>query len=332
MIRQAETPNVSPSGWVIESGELTVENTTYCGAKCVMCPRDEFEAERKWQHMDFDLFTNVIDQGADLGMHSLDLCGFGDPFMDPNYEQKLAYVREKYPQVKIYTSTTAHLVTEKRLDWIAKYFDTLKISNYGLSQESYEAVHKGVVKYDETRQNIERLLEIPREKRPYVILSFLILPENEHETQDWIDYWEPKADEIMVWKPHNFGGAASIEDVSFRTSARETHNEQKTCGRPARGNPYVRANGDVSVCCYDFNHKLVVGQLNQKSLKDVLLDTQLAHVKDIHARGAFKDSGLLCEGCDQTFDRADALVYASNPSRKTNQPTSHSDMINKLVS
>lgn len=280
--------------------------------------------------MSLDLFKSVLDQGAELGITSLDLCGFGDPFMDPGYEAKLRYAKLTYPHIRTYTSTTGHLLYEKSLPWVCELFDTIKISFYGFSKESYEAVHKGVLTYDDVKENVDRLLEVPQGRRPYVILSYLVFPVNEHETKNWTNYWEKRADEVMVWLPHNYGGAESIEDLAYRTNARE-QSEVRSCGRPFRGNPFVRANGDVSVCCYDFNHKLVVGNMTEQSLEDILGGGQLATVKSVHESKAFTGCGLLCDGCDQIFDRTDALIYASNQNRKVDQPTTHPSHVVKLV-
>lgn len=316
---------------VIASGELTVENTTYCGASCVMCPREEYKSARKWQHMSFDLFKKVMAEGVELGITSLDLCGFGDPFMDPDFEAKLAHVRANYPTLHVYTSSTAHLIDETRIDWVCSGLDTLKISNYGLTQASYEAIHRGGVKFEKVRHNILNLLARPREKRPHVILSFLIFPENEHEIEDWKAYWMPKADEVMVWRAHNYGGSETGETRAFLSSARQKAEKIRSCGRPFKGNPFIRANGDVSVCCFDFNHRLVVGNVAEKPLLEVLAGPDLAHVQDVHNRLAMKGSGLLCDGCDQIYDRKEALVFSNNAARKVDQPTTHPDHIVTLA-
>lgn len=316
---------------VLASGELTVENTTYCGAACVMCPRDEYKASRRWQHMSYDLFTKVMADGVELGITSLDLCGFGDPFMDPDFEAKLAHVRTAYPDLHVYTSSTAHLIDEKRVDWACKYLDTLKISNYGFSKESYEAIHGGVVKYEKVVENIERILARPRSQRPHVLMSYLFFPENEHEFEDWKAYWIDKADEVIAWRAHNYGGSTQGGERAYVSTARSTDAQARSCGRPFKGNPFVRANGDVSVCCFDFNHKLVVGNVTRDKLVDVLAGEQLADVQSIHDQLAFKGCGLLCEGCDQIHDRSDALVYSSNPNRKIDQPTTHPDHIVRLT-
>jgi len=327
MLRYEDTPGGTKP--VIASGELTVENTTYCGAHCVMCPRDEYQ--HKWQHMSMELFQRVIRQGVELGITSLDLCGFGDPLMDPGFESKLAHVKETYPHVRIYTSTTANLLIQKRLELVCRYLDTMKISNYGFSKASYEAIHGGAEKFEKVWENIHNLLARPRDQRPHVILSFLVFPENQHEMEDWKAYWQSRADEIMVWLPHNYGGTNKIVDRAYLSQARLEGTSPRSCGRPTRGNPYVRFNGDVSVCCFDFNHKLVVGNLDQTSLLDVLAGQQLAHVRGVHERLAFEGSGLLCEGCDQIFDRADALIYSNNQSRKIDQPTTHPSHVVNLV-
>lgn len=313
----------------IASRELTVENTTYCGASCIMCPRDEYD--QRWKHMSFELFQKVIDQGVALGITSLDLCGFGDSLMDPNLEEKLSFVRTKHPHVKIYTASTVHMLTKKRLDRLCGLLDTLKISNYGFSKASYEAVHGGSVKFETVWDNIHNLLQRPRKQRPYVIMSFLVFPENEHEIEAWKTYWGPRADEIMVWRPHNYGGSQQIEKYAYMTSARSADTGVRTCGRPFRGNPFVRVNGDISVCCFDFNHKLVVGNLNQQPMLSILSGESLARVKTVHEALTFSSCDLLCKGCDQIHDRKDALIFSNNGMRSIDQPTTHPDHLVKLV-
>jgi Radical SAM superfamily/Iron-sulfur cluster-binding domain len=305
----------------IVAGELSVENTTFCGAKCIMCPRDEFQRERHWQHMSLEIFKDVVDQGVALGVTSVDICGFGDPLMDPSLKDKLDYVKSNYPQVNIYTTTTGHLLNQKNINLACEYFDTVKISNYGMSKDIYEKVHGGVVKFEKVWENLHNLLAIRREERPHVIMSFLVFSENEHEIERWKAYWGPRADEIMVWLPHNYGGSANIEPVAYKSSARRRANEPRSCGRPFRGSPFVRANGDISVCCFDFNHKLVIGNLREASLVDILGGEQLARVREVHKSQSFEGCGLICEDCDQIFDRKDALLFASNSGRGVDQKT-----------
>jgi len=135
----------------------------------------------------------------------------------------------------------------------------------------------------------------------------------------------------MVWRPHNFGGSEEIEPLAYHSEARQKSQDTRSCGRPKRGNPFIRANGDVSVCCFDFNHNLVVGNLNEAPLQKILVDEKLRNVQRVHDELNFEGCGLICESCDQIQDRSDALLYSSDKSRKTDQPTSHSDHDHQFV-
>lgn len=310
------------SGTIV-SREITIENSTFCGAKCIMCPRDEYD--KAWSHMKTDLFLNVVDQAVDLNVKSLDLCGFGDTFLDPELNLKLEHVKNKYPDLIIYTSTTAHALKGKNLDLVADYFDTVRISNYGFSKSSYEAIHGGGLKFEKVQNNIEALINLPNNKKPYIMMSFLILPENEHEVDDWKKYWSDKVDEISIWKPHNYGGEKRIDEIAFKSYDKLNNINVKSCGRPFNGNPFVRTNGDISVCCFDFNQKLTVGNLHFQNLEDILNGYQLSLLKKIHNEKKVLTCDKICNSCDQIFDRTDSLVYSNNPNRRVDQPNNHPD-------
>lgn len=315
------------TGAELPSGTLTIENTTWCGAHCVMCPRDEYGD--KWQHMDNAFFQQVVDQGYKLGMRSLDATGFGDPFMDPKYREKLEYVKATYPDVKIYVGTTGHLLYPKHHDWISRCIDTFKISNYGHSPEVYKAIHGGTVEFEKVKENLDSLLARPRDQRPWVIMRFLVFPENEHQVNEWRDYWEPKADEVLLWLPHNYGGGFhrdEFDDLKGKEQA-------KTCGRPFSANLFVRENGEVSVCCFDFNRKLVVGDLKRETLSEVVQGDRLREIREIHAAGgeAILNSNTICKDCDQIYHRDHALLYASNPARSVDSRVSHPEQAGNLM-
>jgi MoaA/NifB/PqqE/SkfB family radical SAM enzyme len=308
------------------SKELTIENTTCCGGNCIMCSRSKYS--HPWRHMDDELFKAVVDQGIKLGMLSLDGCGFGDPFIDPHYEIKLRYVKETYPFVKVYTSTTAHLLTPEKIGWVHAYVDTLKISHYGFSKTTFENIHRGALNYEKVVENIEKLIAISDGKRPYIIMQFLILEQNKHEVELWKNYWEKKADEILIWLPHNYGGSQAsqkLEEIKTRGI------KPRSCGRPFKGNLFVRENGEVSMCCFDFDRKLIIGDLRKQTLEEVLKGERLEHIRYIHKNNLFSKCEYICKVCDQIYPRNEALVYSSNKNRKVGILTSHPDLINDML-
>jgi len=238
MLRK-DAASVNP---VIISGEIQVENTTFCGANCVMCPRGELV--RAPEHMSFRTFSTVLAQAAKLGVSSLNLTGLGDPLMDPGVWDKLTFAKECMPGILVYMSNTGHLFGEDTLPYLCRFFETIKISNYAFSHDTYRRVHGKGLQPERITNNILDLLAYRENRRPYIIMNYLLTADNESEMNDWVDYWEPKADEVMVWRPHNFGGNMQAAGLAFQTKAFVQRTNPRSCGRPFAGNPFVHANGD----------------------------------------------------------------------------------------
>jgi len=296
---------------------IAIENTTFCGANCVMCVRDKINFELS--NMSFELFRKIITEVNRFsiekygkGLESIEYGGMGDPLLDSGLEEKLAFIKENYPCVKQCICTTGHVLNEKQ-DVICKYIDVLKISNYGFSKESYESVHRGNLKYEVIKKNIDELLKIPLGERPRCIISFLVLPINEEEMEDWKEYYEPKCEELYIWKPHNWAGYAESETV-------HNHKEAKSCGRPGRAFTF-RANGDVSVCCWDFNREMSVGNMINETFESIYYGEKLGKVLEMHKKGTFFECKNICSNCDQLYDRQDALIYSSSKEYKVGMET-----------
>ena len=224
-------------------------------------------------------------------------------FADKLLFERCLYIRQRLPKAKIFTSSNCYLMTPDKHDDICKYIDALKISVYGVNKETFEKCHRGRVTFEQTYSNILGLLE--REDKPYTIGLLTLSEENEHEKDEWLEFWQPKLDEVYVWLPHNFGG---LKD--YRTIDRT---KQISCGRPINGPLYVHLDGTVSMCCLDINKKLKIGDLNIQTIPEIFNSPEYKLIKSKHKRGDFK--GLLCENCCQTNYNPDVLVYASNKER-----------------
>lgn len=254
--------------------------------------------------MDFNLFKKIINQVADqTNVDTIDMGGFGEPFADKLLFERCAYIRQRLPQAKIFTSSNCFLMTPDKYDDIVEYIDALKISVYGVSKRVYEECHRGNLTFEQTYSNILGLLE--RDRKPYTIALITLTRENEQEKDDWIDFWETRVDEVYVWLPHNWTGYRSYRVID--------HSNQKSCGRPLNGPLYVHIDGTVSMCCWDINKKLVIGNMNTDTIPEIFRSEAYRRIKTAHKNRNFK--GLLCDNCCQTNYNPSVLVYATNKER-----------------
>lgn len=305
--------------WSLPGRKLSIELSSYCQARCTMCPFDEFPLKNR--NMEFSLFKKCIDEGALHDLEYIDVCLMGDSLLDPGAEEKFDYVRANYPNMKVYASSQG---MSAKPDFVCKYVNTLHVSFYGTTKDVYEKVHGGSVRFEQATENIEKILERPKGQRPYVVMTFLMLPENEHQLKDWIAKWEPISDEVIVWKPHNWAGLYDTDDP-----AENDLKDAKSCSRPFGGPLCVWVNGDVTPCCFSWDQSMVIGNAYEQSLEEIFFGEKRKRLQRIHEDNAFLSCGLSCEKCDQLFSRENALVYTNN-NRVTGQQIVAEDYVVKF--
>ncbi len=285
--------------------EVRYEVTDHCNAACVMCPRDLHKLGRPHGIMDQAMFEKSIDEVVGLGCKQIVLTGFGEPLIDKKLESKVAYAKSK--GLRTYFISNASLLNRKRARGLIEAgLDELRVSYYGMRKESYERVMVGL-NFDVTMKNLLGFLELRDElgsKRPRLELNWLVLPENEGDTDSFKEFWEPRADAIEIWKPHNFGDGRSYrqryEDVAMKN----------TCGRPENGPLQIQWDGEVIPCCYDYNNKIVLGNAFQQPVLEILNGDKYQLLRHAHRNKNFRLFPF-CDQCDQLLPHTDALIYTN---------------------
>jgi radical SAM protein with 4Fe4S-binding SPASM domain len=285
--------------------EVRYEVTDHCNAICIMCPRDKHEDGRPHGIMDMEKFKRSIDEVVNLGATRVVLQGFGEPLIDKTLEQKIAYAK-RY-DLNTYTITNGSLLSPARVkSLIEAGLDEMRVSFYGMRPETYNVVMERLDYHLATR-NVLNFLEQRSafgRKKPKLELSYLVMKENESDVDAFREFWEPRADAIEIWKPHNYGDGRSYRE---RHRALEM---KATCGRPENGPLQIQWNGEVVPCCYDYNDQIKLGNAFETPVLDILNSEKYRLLRWSHK---MKEFGLFpyCDQCDQLLPRADALVYTN---------------------
>ena len=304
MAKVREEQAQKPITW-LRHPEVRYEVTDHCNADCVMCPRDLHKYARPHGIMSMEKYRKSIDEVVELGCKQVVLTGFGEPMIDKTLEQKVEYAKSK--GLRSYIISNASLLTRKRSERLIKAgLDELRLSYYGMRKESYERVMVGL-NFDVTMKNMADFLELRKElgsKKPRLEINWLVLPENEEDTDLFKEYWEPRADAIEIWKPHNFGDGRSYreryDDVAMKN----------TCGRPENGPLQIQWDGEVIPCCYDYNNQIVLGNAFQQPVLDILNGEKYRLLRLSHREKKFTLFPY-CDQCDQLLPHTEALVYTN---------------------
>jgi sulfatase maturation enzyme AslB (radical SAM superfamily) len=288
--------------------EVRYEVTDHCNAECIMCPRDKHEHGREHGIMDLDCYKKSIDEVVALGAKKIVLTGFGEPLVDKMLEQKVAYAKSY--GLNTYIISNGSLLTEKRASGLIDAgLDEMRVSFYGMRPETYNVVMRKL-DFSVTMANLLRFLDLREAKgakKPRLEVNYLVLPENETDTDAFRTFWEPRADAIEIWKPHNFGDGRDyrtrLEDLAVKN----------TCGRPENGPLQIQWNGEVIPCCYDYNNQIILGNAFETPVLDLLNGTKYRLLRIAHRDKKF-GCFPYCDQCDQLLPHADALVYTNRHS------------------
>ena len=287
-----------------ESNELRFETSTLCNYDCIICPREQLT--RKKETMSFDLFKILFDKinKETAQYNTLTFPGMGEPLLDKSLNQKIEYAKKKDFTVLMLTNASL-LTLDKFQELESLGLDSIRVSFYGDSPESYKKVHN--VRDEGLFKRIKSTLtEICNIKKTTQILLTYNVVENSNDdlTDSWIHYWQYKADLLEVWRPHNWAVGKSYRPVQ--------QDQLKTCGRPFKTPLQIQVDGTINMCCFDFDGKLLLGDLKTQSLREIFESPPFKKILKCHTAGVFEDSGLICENCDQrNADKSDVMIYNS---------------------
>jgi molybdenum cofactor biosynthesis enzyme MoaA len=249
--------------------------------------------------------------------------GFGEPLLDPTLDKKIRFVKEKGLRVMILSNGS--LLTLDRFSKLEKLgVKSIRISFYGMTPESYSHIHgiSDPSRFEKILDTLTKIVELKRSTE--IILTYNVVEGiNSKDTQKWIDYWKDRVDLIEMWKPHNW--------VDGRTCRQVQNEKLKTCGRPWNTPLQVQVDGTVNMCCFDYNGKLLLGDLNTQTLDQIFTSDNFKRIIHCHGTGNFKGSDLICKDCDQrNAVKSDVMVYNSKfriEDRVGQVSTTYSDLL-----
>lgn len=261
---------------------VQIEATNICNAKCVFCPRDEMH--RKQGIMSFDLFKKIVDECAELGITHVRMHNYGEAFIDKRLVEKVRYAKSK-GITEVGAISNGSLLTEPVVrGMIDAGLDAINISVDASGKETFETTRIGL-KYDKVIANIERLVRLRTEagkRRPKLILSF-VRQNNDADEQAFIEHWKKVADKIHITDLHNWAGTLNREsDVNY------------PCYRPWLTFT-VLWDGRVSLCCADFDGRVVLGDLNTSTIQDIWNAEPYRTVRRQHLESGGPE---ICRSCD----------------------------------
>lgn len=246
--------------------EIYIETTNHCNAHCPMCPNDQMKRERGI--MDWTLFVKIVRDCKELDLENttIYLHKEGEPLIDSRIFNRVRYIKKELPNLKeVVLNTNAMLLNEENtIQLLHSGLDKVFFSVDGAREESYQKLRLGL-DYKTVIDNLIRFFELKKQYHSniHTVMQMLVYHENINEVHDYKKQWEDFADEIFIKKMHNYLDAG-MSDMTQVKSDKQIH----VCQEPFE-NMIIYWNGDVGICCWDYDSFANVGNVRDKSIVEV---------------------------------------------------------------
>ncbi len=287
---------------------ISFEPTTSCNLRCPECPSGLRAFTRPTGMLKKDFFRDTIDQ-LYKDLFYLVFYFQGEPFLNPDFLEMVKYASDK----KLYTatSTNAHYLTdEKARQTVESGLSRLIISLDGTTQEVYQQYRVGgnLDKVLAGAKNIVKWKKALNSKTPFIIFQFLVVKPNEHQIEDVKKLGKEIGVDDVWFKTAQIYDYANDPNKLIPTLDQFSRYKKTNGGTEFKGkitnqcwrlwhDPVITWNGLVAPCCFDKDAKYRMGDLKEKSFKEIWKDYNYSQFRARLLKG--RKNIDICANCSE---------------------------------
>jgi len=292
---------------------VSFEPVNFCNLSCPECITGSNKIARDKMEAKFEMFENLIKTNYQKISHIL-LYFQGEPFLHPKIYDMIALCKKH----RIYSasSTNGHFLSPKNcIKIIENGLDELIISIDGADQNIYEKYRKGgnlTLVINGLRNLVEAKKKLNK-KNPYIIIQFIVFKHNEHQIEQMNDFYKISgADEIQFKSAQidvpnkNFDQISSIPQYARykKDASGNFHIKSKLPNHCLRlwNTMVILNNGDMVACCFDKNGKYRFGNIEQKSIKEIIHSIEFQFFRKFILLNRKKES--MCCNCSEGLQQS----------------------------
>ena len=221
--------------------------------------------------MKMELFKKIVHdmQEFDEPFKMVHVYGFGEPLINPHLADFIRMLKDNNVAEKTEITTNASLLNkEKAHELIDAGLDKIQISVYALNDEGYMKFSNAKVSFSTLYENIQYLYSI----RGKCHIHTKIVGDyfSEEEKALFLDKFGKVSDTIHIDNAINtWPGLDVVKNNKHMYGASfPGGGAGKLCPSPFY-QMFIHSNGKVSPCCSEYQQKLILGDINTDSLKDI---------------------------------------------------------------
>jgi MoaA/NifB/PqqE/SkfB family radical SAM enzyme len=256
---------------------ILIETVSTCNLRCPFCFQTDKTFTKKpfMGIINFDLFTDVLDQADKLGVGAITIGSRGEPTMHKKFNEMLDYTSEKNNILEVKLNTNGSYLTEKICHSIFRNNLTqVVISSDHYIKKNYEKLRVGS-NFEKIVSNVDMLFSIRKEHYPNSITEIRISGVDNERNLDrkkFKEFWIKRCDHVSATYP--------LE--RWNTYKNSPHPEIKDPCENLWDRMYVWFDGKVNPCDADYKSFLSYGDANKFDLKDLWNNKVIEKNRKLH--------------------------------------------------
>ena len=288
---------------------IILETTTVCNLRCIHCFQGQGFPEHpdyRAIYMEWDIFKKAMDEIAENKITLLRFAPAGEALIHPQFLDQVAYVKAKgISPVNLTTNglTLDNQAIEKGkrvpgktiLDRLLELgIDIIDISLDAATREKYEKIRVRS-NYHRVWSNIHRLLYLREKiKAPTkIMLSIVDQPEAHDEVEDFVHYWTPLVDRVLV---RGYMTSLGLTPEKAGTVSDQKGIERWPCPQFWK-RVTINSHGGIRFCVVDWLDKSEMGNVSTHSIKELWHSAEYNRLRKAHLEGRYAEAHKICGPC-----------------------------------
>jgi radical SAM protein with 4Fe4S-binding SPASM domain len=242
--------------------------------------------------MRWEIFKKVIDEISQFNDTVLRFACDGEPMCHPEFLDMLVYTKEKnISQVTVITN--GFFLHRKAAQKILECnTDVVEISLDAINKDTYLRVRNGS-DFGLVMDNVHRLIKIRDEmnSNTMIFVSIIDQPIIKEELRKFKDYWQGRADKVIIRPYTTVGG---LIDIAQQQHDNKTQ-ERWPCPLLFK-RTFINPEGLVKFCVEDWLDKTVMGDVKTETIQDIWHSDEYQNLRQLHLSERFNQIPY-CKAC-----------------------------------
>jgi len=278
---------------------LHLDMNQNCNLKCPHCILNQkkyFSNYYKGSNINWSEYKRIIDEGKDYSCPSMSPQGNNEPLLNKDIDKYIKYASDR-GFIDIMINTNALLLTE---EMAKKLLDSgltrIRFSIDAATAKTYNKIRPGG-DYDKIIANVYKFLKLKKSMNytlPIIGVNFCKMNINEHELNEFHNYWKDIVDIITV---QTFVPPILEKDFSvYYASDQYIKKRLKNFKCPQPFQRVVVRNKDITPCCAMFSSKIKIGEIGKDSIFKAWNSSAMKRLRMLHKNGDYKKNKI-CSKC-----------------------------------